>query len=149
MAYTDEDPSVRMPLPDQMARPGRYGEHPEEDRAVSIPIDDVNLKAGVSCVDQFKEFFATHDMNHAIRILQDDREINVEDPYIAYLLEDKSRIAVEMDKLRSYLRINGALLMIMHEPILTNFMIFLQRLYVHADVANPEPRVVIHLDRLP
>lgn len=141
MAYTDEDPSVRMPLPD-------HGERPEEDRAVNIPIDDVNLKAGVSCVDQFKEFFATHDMKHAIRISQDDREINVEDPYIAYLLDEPGRVDKEIEDLEAYLRINGKMLMFMHKAILENFVVFLGRVQTLARL-KPEPRVVIHLDRLP
>ena len=144
MAYTDEDPSVRMPLPDHSGRGGEY----KREEAVRIPIDRLTLRPGVSCVDQFKEFFPTHDMNNVIVISQDDFTIDVKDPYIAYLLEEPERVDNEIDNLEAYLRINGAMLMPMHKVNLEKFVPFLKRLQTLARL-KPEPRVVIYPDQLP
>lgn len=146
MAYTDEDPSIRRPLPDHSGRGGEYRSEREE--AVRIPIDRLTLKPGVSCVDQFKEFFPTHDMNHAIVISQNDFQIDVKDPYIAYLLDEPRRVDKEIAALEAYLKSDGAMLTHMHRTTLESFVPFLKRVQT-LDRLRPEPRVVIHLDKLP
>ena len=145
MAFSDEDPSVRMPLP---SRGNRLDESPST-KPVRISMDKLCLMPEVSCVEQFKVFFATHNMENLVRIEQEKRNIDTEDPYIKYLLAHEERIEAEIKELEAYIRNNAEILMPMHKIVLENFAVFLRRLGTYANVIKSDPRVYIPLSELP
>lgn len=139
MAFSDEDPSVRIPL-------DRLGEAADEG-AIMIPFKDINLQPGTSCVDQFKKFFGTVRMEDHIRVSQENNVINMDDPYIQYLLEKPERVTEEIKSLETYIRTNAAILMPIHQGVLSNFIIFLKRVQICAEFSNPENAVMRPLDK--